>query len=294
MNQELIKMKTSDNIELQGLLYTPTNKTNKVVVFIHGLGDDFYKKSFLDYLARSFTENGYAFFPFNNRGNGYFTKLIKREENEITHIMGGCTFEIFEDSYLDIQAAIEYVEDLGYNEITLQGHSLGCSKVINYYNKSQEDKLIKNIILLAPCDIVKSTINTVSESIYNKYAEKAKEMVLKGQGNNLISHLGPSQYNISANTFCSIYVENSNNDIFRYREKNYKSQILSNIEIPVFIQIGEKDVLALSEEKDVIIKYFNDNINKLDIKFIEDSDHSFNNQEQIMSDNCITWLKKLK
>ena len=64
MNQKLIKMKTSDNIELQGLLYTPTNKTNKVVVFIHGLGDDFYKKSFLDYLARSFTENGYAFFPF--------------------------------------------------------------------------------------------------------------------------------------------------------------------------------------------------------------------------------------
>ena len=293
MKQELIKMITSDNIELTGLLYTPISKTNKIVVFVHGLGDDFYKKSFLEFLAKSFTSNGYAFFSFNNRGSGYITKLIKRENNEIKSIMGGCVFEIFEESQIDIQTAIEFVKELGYNEITLQGHSFGCSKVIYYYDKIKKDDLIKNIILLAPCDIIKSTQNILGETIYNFYVEKAKTMILNNQGNNLMSDTINVKYNVSANTFNSIYLENCNNDIFRYRDKNYNSQILNNIDIPIFIQIGDNDVLALSEHKDTIIQFFNNNIENINIEFIKDSDHSFNNKEQITSDNYTKWLNNI-
>lgn len=293
MKQELIKMLTSDNIELTGLLYTPINKTNKIVVFVHGLGDDFYKKSFLDYLAKSFTENGYAFFSFNNRGSGYITKLVKRENNEVSSVMGGCVFEIFEKSQLDIQTAIEFVKSLGYNEVTLQGHSFGCSKVINYYNKIKKDDSIKNIILLAPCDIIKSTKNILGEIIYNGYVEKAKTMILNNQGNNLMSDTLNLKYNVTANTFYSVYSNDCNNDIFRYREKEYKSQSLNNIDISVLIQIGDKDNLALSEKKDTIIQFFNNNIKNINIEFIKDSDHSFNNKEQIMSDNCIKWLNNI-
>lgn len=294
MNQELIKMITTDNIELTGLLYTPIVKTNKIVVFVHGLGDDFYKKNFLDYLAKSFTNNGYAFFSFNNRGSGYITKLVKRENNEVSSVMGGCVFEIFEESQIDIQTVIEFVKKLGYCEITLQGHSFGCSKVINYYDKIAEDKMIKNIILLAPCDIVKSTQNILGDALYNGYLEKAKTMISNNKGNSLMSDSLNLKYNVTANTFCSVYANDCNNDIFRYREKEYKSKNLNNIDIPVLIQIGDKDNLALSEEKDTIINFFNTNVKKLDIKFIEDSDHSYNNKEQVMSNNCINWLNKLK
>lgn len=288
MKQELVKIQTKDNIELTGMLYS-SNNTKKIVVHVHGLAGNFYENSFVDFQAKSYTENGYSYFAFNNRGNGYFTELVKKENGKMSYPMGGCSFEIFEDCYLDIQATVDYVKKLGYSEIILQGHSFGCGKVIYYYSKINDND-IKNIILLAPCDMVKLRKDELDNE-YDKYIEKANEMVLKGMGSNLINYPGFPPFDLTANTFLSVYTKDCNNDIFRYRENNYISKILKNIKVPVLVQIGENDKYALSEDKNVIIDYFNNNIDNVSINFIKDSNHGYYTKEQIMCDNCINWLE---
>ena len=86
MKQELVRINSIDQIKQPGILYTPSNDTNKVVIHIHGLNGNFYENRFLDILAKTYTDKNYAFLTFNNRGRDFITELLKG--NDFT-IIGG-------------------------------------------------------------------------------------------------------------------------------------------------------------------------------------------------------------
>lgn len=287
MNQKIVKIKTADNIEHTGLLYSPIKETKKVVVHVHGLAGNFYENSFIDFQAESFTKNGYSYFVFNNRGNGHLTDLIKKENNGITFVDGGATFELFESSYYDIESAINYALSLGYEEIILQGHSYGCNKVIYYYLKSKI-KNIKKIILLAPCDIYTELKSFIDD--YDSYVLSCKEKVATGLGHEIVfNNIFPPEA-FSAQTFISDFLENVPADIFRYRNKDFVNEQLTRIDIPVLIQIGNNDNYALTADKNDVIKYLNNNFKDLKLLFIENTNHGYVGKEQEMSDNCIKFI----
>ena len=148
MKQELVRINSIDNIEQPGILYSPNNDTNKIVIHVHGLNGNFYENRFIDILAKSYTDNNYAFLTFNNRGRDFITELLKG--NDFT-IIGG-SLERFKDCILDIDGIVNWTKNKGYNEIILEGHSYGCNKVLYYYNHKKSDN-IKKIVLLAPCDV---------------------------------------------------------------------------------------------------------------------------------------------
>jgi len=289
MIQELIKLKTEDNIELTGLLYKPKEETKKIVVHVHGFAGNFYENSFVDFQAKSYTKIGYSYFPFNNRGNNYLAELIKKENDNVSYIMGGGAYESFIDSYYDIDAAVNYVKSLGYNEIILQGHSYGCNKVINYYLKNNNN--INGIILLAPCDLVET--NRVFISDYEEYLNKNKRLYEEKKYNELVftDEFPPMVFSVK--TFIEDWTENTNSDIFKYRKNGYINELLKTINIPILVQIGDKDTASLVVPKELVTEFLNNNINKLTLKFIQDANHGYIGQEQKMSDNCVEWLNTL-
>ena len=71
MKQELVRINSIDGIEQPGILYTPDQDTDKIVIHIHGLNGNFYENRFLDTLAKTFTDQNYTFLTFNNRGKDY-------------------------------------------------------------------------------------------------------------------------------------------------------------------------------------------------------------------------------
>lgn len=289
MKQELIKIKTSDDIELVGMLYTPINTTKKVVVHVHGFAGNFYENSFLDNQAKSYTDKGYAFFSFNNRGNGYITDLVKNENGVVTYVDGGVAYEMFKDSYLDIDAAINYVNSLGFDEIILQGHSYGCNKAINYYADSKTS-LIKKIILLAPCDIIG---DLGSDSEFENYIRICREKTNNSMGGDIvISKLFPP-IAFCAKAVVSNFLESGPVDIFRYRSKNFINNELNKVEIPVLILIGTIDKTALTEDTNIIENYLKNNIKKSELVFIEGANHGYIGKEKEMSEACVMFLEKL-
>ena len=76
-----------------------------------------------------------------------------------TKVIAGTSYEEVLDSYYDIVGAILELRKLGYKNIYLQGHSLGCTKIIYTYNKLKKQnnteilEMIKSIILLSLVDI---------------------------------------------------------------------------------------------------------------------------------------------
>lgn len=71
MKTELVRFKTSDGLTLEGLLFLPNKKTNKIIVHVHGSAGNFYENVFIDNFSKVYTDNGYALLTFINRGAEY-------------------------------------------------------------------------------------------------------------------------------------------------------------------------------------------------------------------------------
>ena len=284
MKQELIEIITKDKVSLMGIFFTPLEKSNKTVIHVHGMADNFYQRKFVRELARMYASIGYNFLSFNTRGHDFATIIIKEDKA----MRGGAYNELLEDSLVDIEAVVDYVKGLGTNEIILEGHSLGCSKLINYYDEAK-DSTIKKLILLAPSDGVTKFKQIMKEG-YEYFCSKAKELFDAGKPDEVLFNPDFFPRAFTARVFLENYVENGLSDTFRYRDSNYVNPVLKSIEIPILIEVGTIDRMAFIAEQDDITPYWSKNNDNYKLDFIVDADHEYVGCEEKLCDNIKTWL----
>lgn len=283
MRQKLVRINSIDGIEQPGILYTPINTTEKIVIHVHGLNGNFYENRFLDILAETYTNNNYAFLTFNNRGRDFITELLK---DDGTTIIGG-SFERFKDCLLDIEGVVNWVKEKGYKEIILEGHSYGCNKVLYYYNQ-KKDKSIKKIVLLAPCDIPSEAKKFLKPEEYKKAKIEATDLVDQGCERQLIDFSVMANGKIAAGTYYYDFLPNGENDFIKYSDgKNGKSEVLNSIDIPVLVVFGSSDECVLTEPIDIVKEYLKNNINDCNVQVIEGANHSYTNKYKELGDVII-------
>lgn len=271
MRQELVRISSIDGIEQVGVLYTPNEETNKIVIHVHGLNGNFYENRFLDTLSKSYTDKNYAFLTFNNRGTGFITELLKWNDFPV---IGGC-LEKFKDCMLDIDGIVNWITKKGYKEIILEWHSYGCNKAIYYYNHKKYNN-IKQIILLAPCDIPSLSKKFLSEEEYKKAKEESTRLVKENVENELIDFSIMANEKISAWTFYYDFLPNGENDFIRYRDGvNAKSEVLNSINIPTLVIFGNEDDCVLTEPIEIVEWYLKNNLIDCNIQIIENADHLY-------------------
>lgn len=245
MKTTLISFNSIDSLQLHGVLFEPVAPTKKIIINVHGSGGNFYE----DYITRfapEFTHNGLAFLAFNNRGSASTKKFTRGTEK----IMIGNEKEIFDECVFDIQGAINHAKSLGFTEIIIQGHSLGCNKVVWY---SVQKKFDGRLILLAPCDVVN------------------------------LSRLG----SLSRTT---PWEADSSVDIFRYRDGfvspilgGLGSKILVQIgTIDPYIKPGVRQVC------DYLTKGFAKAT--LTTNIVKGADHSYRGFEKMVAENTVKWV----
>ena len=278
MKQELVRINSIDNIEQPGILYSPNNDTNKIVIHVHGLNGNFYENRFLDTIAKSYTDNNYAFLTFNNRGRDFITELLKGDDFTI---IGG-SLERFKDCILDIDGIVNWVKNKGYNEIILEGHSYGCNKVLYYYNHKKSDN-IKKIVLLAPCDVPSEGKKFLSKEEYDKAKSDSTRLVQEGKESDLIDFSVMANGKIAAGTYYYDFLPGGENDFIRYVDgANGKSEILNSIDIPTLIIFGDVDECVLTQPIDIVKEYLTNNINDCNIQIIEGADHLYSGRYEAL------------
>ena len=282
---------TDDGLRLIGLLHEPEDiKTNIVMISVHGV-----TSNCLNYrdeiIADKLTENNIAYFTFDNRGHDV---LNTYDSLQNMNYQGSCAEDV-KDSYFDIKAAINCVLSKKFNKIILQGHSMGCTKVVYTFNKfienGEEDilKYICGVSLLSMVD-VPGYLELVLRENYDKVIQMLKIMKEKGKGDKILAleNFPPVKPNTILN-----FEKNTELDFFKYTDSNYKFEKLYNIKVPLFMRWGNSNELITIPAKDLVEIIKKRMINKkIDIDFIDGANHSYKNKEKVLSEQIINWITR--
>lgn len=286
---ERVYFNTEDEIELVGLLERPTNPTKRVVISVHGMQSNCLKRR-EDILSKEISNAGVAYFAFNNRGAELMTYTRKTTGEKILN--GGSVYEDVLDGYYDIKGAINKMLELGYTDIYLQGHSLGCTKIVYTYNKLKNENNVKNIkgiMLLSLVDIPDCQKYDLGDK-YMKMMEYAENKEKEGKLNDLMP-IESFDHPICVRSYLRYFKYNKDIDLARFWDKDYNFKELNNIQIPLFLRWGNVHDLVLQNLSNLIeilkSKIQNE---KLDIGYIDGADHGYTGKEETLAKEIISFI----
>ena len=285
---ELVNLITKDGVKLNGFLYKSNTNTKTVLLSVHGMASNCLRTKEVT-IGNKTIENGFDYYCFNNRGSE-IARYAKRELNgKKEKLLVGTAFEDPLDGYHDIVAAISKMVELGYESIYLQGHSLGCTKILYTYNRLKKEeseliKYIKGIVLLSLIDII-GVIKFVDEEKYKYYLNWAEEKEKQGE---LLGLIPPEAFihRMSVKTFLRYMRDYEDINIDDYN-------IVKTINIPLFMRWGTKNE-AIKYQPDDLVEMVKSKIpheNK-DIGYIQGANHSYNGYENELAEQIIEFIKK--
>ncbi len=286
---ERVYFNTEDEIELVGLLERPKNPTKRVVISVHGMQSNCLKRR-EDILSKEISNAGVAYFAFNNRGAELMTYTRKTTGEKILN--GGSVYENVLDGYYDIKGAINKMLELGYTDIYLQGHSLGCTKIVYTYNKLKNENNVKNIkgiMLLSLVDIPDCQKYDLGDK-YAEMMEYAENKEKEGKLNDLMP-IESFDHPICVRSYLRYFKYNKDIDFARFWDKDYNFKELNNIQIPLFLRWGNVHDLVLQNLSNLIeilkSKIQNE---KLDIGYIDGADHGYTGKEETLAKEIISFI----
>lgn len=289
---KLVNFLATDGISLNGILYNSENETNKIILAVHGMSSNCMKERD-EMIAKQANKNNIDYFCFNNRGSE-LTKYIKRNTDG-KKLLGGTSYEDVLEGYEDIKGAIIKLKELGYEEIYLQGHSLGCTKIVYTYNKLKEEASstlddIKGIILLSLVDIP-GTLNIYLGDKLNSYIGYAEKLEQEGKQNQLM----PKEafiHPVSVKTFLRYARDNEEINFASYG-KDTRLEKINNIDKPLFMRWGNVNEMILQNAEDLVnmLNEIIKNPNK-DINYIDGADHGYKDRREELAKQVINFIIK--
>ena len=140
----LVKIGAADGHQLDGILYE-AEESIATVLHVHGSLGNFYQQPFIPVFAQVLTREGINLLSCNMRSHDGIAEGYDGE-GEMKYVGG--SLARFETCVEDIKAAVSWSRRLG-RKVYLQGHSLGCDRVLHYLEVTGEGL---SPILLSPCD----------------------------------------------------------------------------------------------------------------------------------------------
>mgnify|MGYP000755029558 FL=1 len=286
---EQINFYAEDGTKLNGFLHKSKETTQDVILSIHGMSSNCFKERD-NVIANTANNLNIDYFCFNNRGSELVKYITKNINGKKTKVIAGTSYEEVLDSYYDIVGAILELRKLGYKNIYLQGHSLGCTKIIYTYNKLKKQnnteilEMIKSIILLSLVDIT-SVLKVFLGKNFSYYINLANKMEQEGKLQNLM----PQEafiHPVSSKTFLRYARDNKDIDIKQYN-------ILSKIDKPLFMRWGTDNEMIIDKPDELVKKVKQIIENKQsDVNYIEGANHSYNEKEEILATQILEFIQK--
>ncbi len=258
-----------------------------IVLLVHGVLGHFLARGTPRLLPNAFVENGISSFSINTR-------------MAFTGQMFGSA--IFDESILDIEAAVDVLVKEGFRKIIILGWSLGANISV-YYAVNDPHPNVKGLILEGcSSSLPESNKNRLqkwnSVPSYDHIYEIAKK-VLKPDPVTSQNDRVFIIYRAWGPTFDPGDVE-----LFTYRTwwfmrspeaYNAKTnEIIQDVKIPVLFIHGGNDHIVGPEEPESLVKILNDAGNKdVELTFIPDARHDCMENPNVTIDTLVNWLSKI-
>lgn len=284
------KIYSEDGLELDALLFEPKSKTKKIVIQVHGKEGHFVQNHFVTYMGYNYPLIGYSFLTFNNRGHDYMADMLKKASHGFEWVTRGSAYEIIEEAIYDINGVIDYLKNLGYEEIILQGHSLGPHKICYYLANSPKHKIDKTI-LITTADIRYQFNATVPN--WHEYSGFAKQMIKDGKENEMMPIKLWSNAPVSARTYWHYTNPQSNTWVFNFTSPDLEFKHFNKIKIPILVVVPEKDFATGIPQEQAMKMLKKKTVSKnFTSAIIPEAVHNFASKEKELVDIIIKWLKK--
>ena len=288
MSIEIIKIQATDGVTLDGYINKSCNTTNKILIQIHGMVSNCfrYRESAIQ---ESVAKLNIDTLCFNNRGSEV-ARLIKGHDG--VPRLAGTAFEEITECYYDILGAIEFAINKGYDEIYLQGHSLGSTKLVYTYNRLIQEnspylKNIKALIVLSLVDL------PMVVNYYGKnYISIAEELIANGY-DKLVLQEEAFPYPLSAKVFLRYAKNGADIDFAKFGNEEDNFEVLNSFKVPLFFRWGNvNEILSLDVQKQVEFIKRKINNKNLDANFIDGANHSYYGKEQELASQIVSFITK--
>jgi pimeloyl-ACP methyl ester carboxylesterase len=300
---KLVQFKSTDNLFLPGLLFEPKGKTKKVALNLHGNGSSsvFYSHERTIAFAEELNKKGISFFTFNNRGAHYIKKLKIDTKDKEDEIKLGTAFELIKDCVKDIDGAIKFLEQLGYKEFYLMGHSTGANKICVYNYYKPKNKFSKYVLLGGGDDTGIYHDLVGGPQKFKKYLKQAKKQIDKGNGRKFIPKYIVN-YMFSYQAFYDTCNPDGDYNTFPFNEYINKLKLskkplfreYKSIKKPTLVIYGEEDEYCYGDVERIveILKKETPNKKLFNFEIIKNADHGFTGYEKELARITAEWLVK--
>ena len=291
---ELINFMATDGVNLEGILYkASSNISEKIILSVHGMTSNCFKNRDIE-IAKKANEKGIDYFAFNNRGSEIVKYIEKETEGQPAKELAGTAYEDVLEGYEDIVGAIIKLKELGYKNIYLQGHSLGCTKIVYTYNElinNDETEILENIkgvILLSLVDIPMA-LKVYLRDNFKQYIDYAKKLECE----NKICEMMPREsfiHPISVKSFLRYARDNKDIDFANYGKDN-ELEKLNNIQVPLFMRWGNDNemIIQQADELSTMVNNIITNENK-NIDYIDGANHSYTGKEKELAEQIVEFV----
>lgn len=292
MITELVKFKNKTGLYLDGL-YFSVPEADTVIVHVHGSFGNFYSNSFIKTMAESYTNNKINFLSFNLTQHDGVAEAVRAQHGVECWEYIGYSLSKYEECLYDISGAIAFVQSQGNNRIVLQGHSLGCNRILYYLSETHSKY---DIILLSPTNSKKiQELWIAPESIehqINRLKEDKDNHFINCREHGVHSANGVINDSIDNSPFIPIsnlallsLLENPSLDLINYVYLNDYHKI------NLFSYLGGADEYQTDSIQDYI-NVFNRSFSSFHYLYIDNGTHSFLHYENSVISEIIKWINK--
>lgn len=308
MSTEILIVESTDKLELPAVLYTPTGKTKKAAIYLHGNGDSgvFYQSKTINALGSELVRRGIAFLALNNRGARYKKKLVvagSGTPGQEDKVMGGAHYELIEDCAKDIDGAIKLLERKGFRDFYLIGFSTGANKICVYDKLAKQNK-VSRYVHAGPGDDSGLFYNEIGEKCFKLSLNYAQAAIRAGNPLKVMPKY-TGMHPFSAQSAYDILDPNGPYNTFPYFEATTRRlgkkplfEEYKKITKPQLVVFGESDeftytgggtrgclnLLRAATSKE--------SLPESDFVVVPKTDHGFHGQELAMAKMVAEWLAR--
>ena len=251
--------------------YRPAPKKNApLLVFVHGMGSNFYRSALKKAFLEAAPALGLGVLSFNNRG-------AER----------GTEDEKFLACLPDLDAAAEFARRRGHRRLVFVGHSTGCQKIA-YWQAKRRHPAVAGLVLLAPADDYATTRRDFGKRFEHKVAW-AKRMVAAGKGDAQVAGL---YERFTAARFLSLAdLKHPEANVFRYAGALTQFR---RVKCPMLAVFGEQEEFAAIPPAEMLaILRKKTNSREFDDWLIPGADHGFHGCEAELALSVCQWAREI-
>ena len=281
----LVSIVNHSGIILDGMVFGP-RRPHLAIVHVHGSLGNFYHQQFIRVMANIFLPYGITLLSFNLSAHDGIAEGYTID-GEMRYIGG--SLSPFDSCLDDLDAILTFARTIA-GRVVLQGHSLGCDRVL-YYTESRQTEI--PLILLSPCDSYRLHEQWLGKESIPQQVARLSQHSSEGEWQLLPSEEyglnGPEGWTyhipISRASLCSILTGAP------FRLLRIEGSATPLHDEPSFAYLGKRDAIR-GASTDVMSQHLKRLLPGLEIHEEENGEHDLEGCERSVAGAIITWIQR--